>query len=294
MRKQFIKTINTLFEKRDDCVLLLGDIGVHGFSKLLETFPERALNIGVLEQATVGLAAGLSASGFIPIVHTIAPFLVERCFEQIKIDFGYQGLEGNLVSVGASYDYAALGCTHHCPGDVSLLLTIPDIQIFIPGHPLEFDYLFKNSFGNKKLKYYRLSESSNELPFIETKIGNANIVRRGKKNIIIVFGPYLTNVLQASNEIDINIIYYNSAAPLDTKTLQDMYMYGSKVIVVAPFYIEAISHKIARSIDIPMSDYFEIGVPLEFSDKYGTLQEHDSNYGFDIVGLRSALTKILK
>ena len=114
MRKQFAKTTQEILVQDKKTILLLGDIGVFAFRNSFELYPERVYNIGILEQSMVSVAAGLALTGFIPIVHTIAPFTTERCLEQIKDDFGYQGLGGNIVSVGASYDYAALGCTHHC------------------------------------------------------------------------------------------------------------------------------------------------------------------------------------
>ena len=120
MRKQFIETVEAIIKEDERAVLLLGDIGVFGFRKIFETHKERVFNIGILEQSTISMASGMAMTGLIPIVHTIAPFLVERGLEQLKIDFGYQKLGGNFVSVGASYDYAALGCTHHCPGDVGI------------------------------------------------------------------------------------------------------------------------------------------------------------------------------
>ena len=134
MRKQLVKTVESILESNKRSVLLLGDIGVFGFRKSIERYPNRAYNIGILEQTTIGLAAGLSKTNLIPIVHTIAPFLVERAYEQLKIDFGYQELNGNFISVGSSYDYASLGPTHHCPGDVSMLKNIPNMQIIVPGN----------------------------------------------------------------------------------------------------------------------------------------------------------------
>ena len=119
MRKQFTKTLQDILYSNKKTCLLLGDIGVFGFRNELTNLPDRVYNIGILEQSTIGTAAGLAKTGLIPFVHTIAPFLVERSLEQLKVDFGYQCLNGNFISVGASYDYASLGCTHHCPGDIS-------------------------------------------------------------------------------------------------------------------------------------------------------------------------------
>ena len=115
MRKQLVRTVEAVLSEDDRVVLLLGDIGVFGFRNAFERFPHRVYNVGILEQATISMAAGLALEGFIPIFHSIAPFAVERALEQLKIDFGYQRLPGVIISVGASYDYAALGCTHHCP-----------------------------------------------------------------------------------------------------------------------------------------------------------------------------------
>ena len=178
MRKQFVKTVESILEKDKKAVLLLGDIGVFGFKKAFELFPDRVFNIGILEQSTVGLAAGLSMQGLIPIIHTIAPFLVERSMEQLKDDFGYQKLGGNFVSVGASYDYAALGCTHHCPGDVGMLKNIPNMEIVLPGTAKEFDILFRESYANGHPTYYRLSEKQTQT--IIRKIRQSGNCKKGQ------------------------------------------------------------------------------------------------------------------
>ncbi|MGI0134971.1 MAG: hypothetical protein ACREBW_08460, partial [Candidatus Micrarchaeaceae archaeon] len=145
MRKQFVETVDKLLDEDERVVLLLGDIGVFGFRNAAKRHPSRVYNIGILEQSSVGVAAGLAKEGFVPIFHSIAPFVVERAFEQIKIDFGYQKLRGIFVTVGASYDYAALGCTHHCPGDVALLKSIPGIDIHVPGASRELSSLLRGA-----------------------------------------------------------------------------------------------------------------------------------------------------
>ena len=84
MRKQFVDTVSKIVQEDEKAVLLLGDIGVYGFKDLLNNYPLRAYNIGILEQTTISVAAGMSLQGLIPIVHTIAPFIVERALEQYK------------------------------------------------------------------------------------------------------------------------------------------------------------------------------------------------------------------
>ena len=142
MRAQFVDTVSKLIKNDPKVVLLLGDIGVYSFRDLFKSYPLRTYNIGILEQSTISVAAGLSLTGFFPIVHTIAPFITERALEQIKVDLGYQQLSANLVSVGSSYDYAGLGSTHHCPSDVGILNEVPNLEIIVPGHKNEFDKIF--------------------------------------------------------------------------------------------------------------------------------------------------------
>ena len=169
MRKIFTKVASQLIENEANAALLLGDIGVFGFREVLSKYPQRVFNLGILEQSMISLGAGLSSEEIIPIIHTIAPFMVERALEQIKIDFGYQNLPGNLVSVGASFDYTKLGCTHHCPADVNILSNIPGIRIFIPGHSDEFQDQLKENWNNGSLNYFRLSEHENTQSFKLTR-----------------------------------------------------------------------------------------------------------------------------
>ena len=62
----------------------------------------------------MSVAAGLSSQGFIPIVHSIAPFVTERAMEQIEIGPNLQRTTcKNRQLHGATFDYAWDGTTHH-------------------------------------------------------------------------------------------------------------------------------------------------------------------------------------
>ena len=132
LRKAFAETMVEVASIDKKIVVIVGDISHGLFEEFRNKFPSRYFNIGILESGMVSVASGINKTGLIPIVHTIAPFLIERSFEQIKLGFGYQELSGNFVSVGSSFDYSKLGCSHHSYYDVSLMAHIPNSQVFLP------------------------------------------------------------------------------------------------------------------------------------------------------------------
>lgn len=142
-------------DRDERVVVLLGDIGVFAFKDVFEKYPNRCYNIGILEQTMVGMAAGLAMAGFIPIVHTIEPFLVDRAFEQIKIDFGYQELKGAIVGVDVSETASNLGYTHQSPYAISHMKDIQTMNTFEPQSAYEFDTLLKDNY-DKGLNYFRI------------------------------------------------------------------------------------------------------------------------------------------
>ena len=163
MRQQMVQTLTDLLEADERLVTLLGNISASLFDKrLFRARPQRVYDVGISEQAMVSMAAGLALEGLIPVVHTIAPFLAERAFEQIKDDFCYQQLGGNFISIGASYDYSTEGMTHQGSGDVQILRSLPGMRIVVPGAAAEFDTLFRASYADGQPTYYRLSERQND------------------------------------------------------------------------------------------------------------------------------------
>ena len=153
MRKQFKLTTLDLAEKDERVVLVFGDISVFLFNDFQKRFPDRFYNMGILENTLVSVAAGLSSQGFIPFVHTIAPFVTERSTEQIKVDLGYNRFPANIVSTGATFDYAWDGATHHCWLDLASLRLLPDMEVLQPGTPREVDFLLRAHYANDKSTY---------------------------------------------------------------------------------------------------------------------------------------------
>jgi len=139
MRDRFYELVPAALEADERVALVLADIGVAYLPA-----HERIFNLGIREQLMIGVTAGLALEGYRPVAHSYAPFLVERPYEQIKLDLGHQGLGAVLVSTGASYDGARSGRTHQSPADVSLLSGL-GWTIHVPGHPDEVETAFASS-----------------------------------------------------------------------------------------------------------------------------------------------------
>lgn len=131
MRWPFQKALHARMREDDRIVLLWCDVGLGLFRDHIRDFPARVLNPGICEQATVSLAAGLAMSGLHPIVYTIAPFLLERAFEQIKLDVDQQNLPVGLVGV----DCPSGGPTHVCNDAAALVALLHHTRAYFPGSP---------------------------------------------------------------------------------------------------------------------------------------------------------------
>ncbi len=292
MRKQFVKTVSKIFLRDKKIVVLLGDIGVFGFRNLFKIDSKRIYNIGILEQSMISMSAGLSKAGLKPIVHTIAPFIVSRAFEQLKVDFGYNRLGAKFVSIGSSYDYASLGCTHHCPEDVNLMYNIPNMQIVTPGSSSEFDELFKASYKNKYPLYCRLSDYENKISF-KVKFGKANFINKKSKTTILAVGTVLDFVYPIIKKKNINLIYLTTIRPFDKNIIENLRKNKIKsLIIIEPFYSGAIISEILKNYNLKEIKIKIFSVPLKFLTNYGKKHQHDKKIGLTEKNLKKYISNI--
>ena len=108
MRNILPKILYKKIKKDKNIIVLLGDIGVFGFKKVFGN-SKNIYNLSTLEQSMMGFASGLAINKKKVYVYSITPFVVERCFEQIKVDLCYQKLNVNIISCGGSLEYSELG-----------------------------------------------------------------------------------------------------------------------------------------------------------------------------------------
>lgn len=280
-------------------VVMVGDISHGILQPFAKACPGRFYNIGICEPTIVNMAAGIAKSGLIPVVHTIAPFIIERAYEQIKLDFGYQNLSGNFISVGSAFDYAQLGCSHHCYADIPLMLQFARSQIFFPSSPIEFSVLFKKAYQAPFVNYFRLPDKSHSVVFDESdiEIGQAIRVTEGSDLTIVVIGPQLANALSTQKilkdqGIDCEILYFPTIWPFDSQAVFSSVQKTKKVLVIEEVFQRGGVYSLVLDAvkSIPHVDYSSIAVK-DFIHSYGTYEELCEEQGFSVKGILKKISE---
>ena len=143
MRRRFGKIINELAKKDSKLVLIVGDIGYGVFDEFRAEHPKRFFNLGICEQSIISVSSGMALEGLKPWVYTITPFLIERPFEQIKLDIDQQNVNVNLVGFA---DYPTLGPSHAELDGEKLMKLFKNIKTFFPSNSDETESAVYQSY----------------------------------------------------------------------------------------------------------------------------------------------------
>jgi transketolase len=285
MRKTFVATTTEMLRADPKTVLLIGDVGTFAFREAFKEFPDRVFNVGILEQAMVSVAAGWALRGYIPVIHTISAFLVERAYEQLKIDFGYQKLKGIFIGVGGSYDYAGFGSTHHCPADVSLIRNIPGFRVYVPGTAREVSDSIRSAYSLDGPSYIRLSERANT---IEHDLGVTNHTVFDGPSIITV-GPCFDMVLDACARLPVSLYYLNVLPPVFGADFNPTTHY----VIVEPYYASRIGSDLSNFLWPCPIAVRTFSLPVKFPTCYGHPKDLDVDLGFTVENLRNEILQCL-
>lgn len=181
--------------KRDSNVFLIsGDAGLGVWDEFKEECKSQYINPGINESLCVGIAAGLAMCGKKVIYYNIAPFVIMRPYEQVRLDICYQELPVILIGIGSGLTYMPSGMTHYALEDIGLALSMPNLNVFSPCDPLETIACFNYAYKSNNPSYIRIP-----------KAGEQNLHKEPIKDI-----SKIQFLLQ--NQSDILIISHSSIA----------------------------------------------------------------------------------
>ena len=155
-RREFINTLVELAERDDRVVLIIPDVGFNYIEEFQKRFPDRFFNLGVTEQSTMTIAAGMALSGLKPYVYSMINFVTFRPYEAVRNAVCLHNANVKIIGVKGSEKYKFLGFSHNLITDkeeIKILENLPNFEHFIIENPKEVRNIILETY-NKNLPCY--------------------------------------------------------------------------------------------------------------------------------------------
>lgn len=266
---------------------------------MMDTFPERAIDVGIAEQHAVTLAAGMATQGLIPFCNIYSTFL-QRAYDQVIHDVALQKLP-----VVFCLDRAGLvgedGATHHGVFDLAYLRCIPNLIIFAPRNEIELrNIMYTAQLGLElpiAIRYPRGRGITIDWkqPFERISIGKGAQLKKGNNIAIISIGAIAKNVPEAIEDLNISHYDMRFLKPLDEVLLHTILAKYKHIITVEDGTIKgglgsavlefASANDYQNSITI-------LGIPDTFIE-HGTIKELQQSIGVSSEAIREAVKALI-
>ena len=266
-------------------------------------FPERHIDCGIAECNMMGVAAGLSLTGYVPFASSFAMFSAGRAFEQVRNTVGYPHLNVKIGATHAGISVGEDGATHQCNEDIALMRTIPGMTIINPADFVEAKEAVKAAYkidGPVYLRFGRLAVPvMNDTPDYKFEVGKGIVMREGTDVTIIATGLPVSEAMLAAEElakdgISAEVINIHTIKPLDEELVIASAKKTGNVVTVE-------EHSVIGGLGSAVCDILSEKCPTKVTkigmyDKYGEsgpAVELVHKYGLDAEGIVTKVKEVL-
>lgn len=292
------ETLAQIGETNDRLWVLTPDIGAT-LVEFREKFPDRFVDLGLAEQATVGVAAGLAYDGNVPVVSGMLPFLSMRALEQVRSDVCYPnlpvkiiGTHGGLVGNG--------GSTHYAVEDLSLMCSLTNMTVTSIGDPVMVGEILRQSMAMPGPIYIRLAVGKKDKVLYapgehDIRIGKGIVARDGEDVTLFTHGTTVAQALDAAEElaaasISVRVVDMFTLKPIDEElVLQSAERTGGRFVVLEDHLAYGgLATRIADVVadrGVALTSFERLGIPQVYAG-FGEDDELRDKHGY---GLRATV-----
>ena len=224
-REAYGKALAEFGESYPDMVVLDADLAAATKTGVFKKkFPDRHIDCGIAESNMMGIAAGLSLTGKIPVASTFAMFASGRAFEQVRNSIGYPHLNVKIGATHAGITVGEDGASHQCNEDIALMRTIPGMTILNPADAVEARACVKAALDYEGPVYLRLGRAAvpviNDRPDYHFEMGKGVLLKEGNDVTIVATGIMVAAALEAAEKMETEgvsaeVINIHTIKPLD-------------------------------------------------------------------------------
>lgn len=153
----------------------------------------------------IGVAAGLSARGYVPFTHTFGPFASRRACDQIYMSCAYAKQNVKVVGSDPGVTAALNGGTHMPFEDMGIMSTIPEMTVVEPCDAVSIEQVIRAAKETDGTWYIRLHRKAAPVIYEEGTdftVGKANLLRDGKDVTIIAMGYCVAEAMKAAETLE--------------------------------------------------------------------------------------------
>ncbi len=295
-RQKLAAILDELMAKDEKIVILDADLSrPNGTSPLYEKYKDRCINCGIQEQNMIGVAAGLSAYGYKPVVVTFTPFATRRVCDQIAISVAYAKNKITIIGTDPGITAELNGGTHMSMEDVGVIRSIPTMTIYDAVDCNQLGQAIEQIINYDGPVYVRMPRKTRPDVFDENykfTLFKADLVKTGTDVSLIASGTMVREALDAAeilkkDGINAEVISVNTIKPLDKETILASVKKTNKVVTVENHNV--VGGLYAAICELLCAEYpvkvKAIGVKDEFGQvgKYNDLSKYYKMTAQDIV-----------
>lgn len=307
MRDAFVESLFELACSDPNVMLLTGDLGFGVFEQFEIDHPLQYINVGVAEQNMTGVAAGLSLEGKKVLTYSIGNFPTLRCLEQIRNDACYHDANVTVVATGGGFSYGALGMSHHCTEDLSILRALPNVTVIAPSTRWEARQATKEIVNRSGVGYLRIDKTvandDNGSIGGSFQIGKARTLHQGNDLTIISTGGITAEAMKAveiaeNDGFSIRLLSMHTIKPIDENAILLAAKETKNIITVEENTIigglgSAVA-EVCMTAGVNLESFKRIGLQDTYSSVVGSQQYLREHYEMDSQAIYSNIISCLK
>ena len=292
IRDAFFDEVYAIASRDPGVIFLTADMGAFSLNRFKADLSGQYINVGVAEQNMVSVAAGLTLGGKKVFIYTIAPFVTQRCYEQIKVDICGMRLPVTIIGSGPGITYSSDGPTHHAIQDVADMRALPEMTIFNPSDPVMAKAAARIAYESQGPVYVRIDKG--KLPLLydgnhDFSTGLARL-KKGRDLTIVTTGIMVQQTFRvveelAKHSVDAGIIDIYRLKPINEELLLKLVGKSKRIVTLE-------EHSLVGGIGSAVSEILvdnRKAIPVKriaLSEKnclgYGDREWMHSFYGLDV------------
>jgi transketolase len=292
--------LTSIMRKRPEVVVLTAEAR-KALGTIPEEFSDRFYDFGIAEQNMVGAAAGMSAAGKVPIIHSpLATFITMRSFEQIRTTVAMNGHNVKIPGLLPGFSTGFQGPTHVSLEDLALMRAIPGVTVMVAASQDELKEVMERAFDIEGCVYFRVPNTMPEqIAYAEAPppIVQPRVARRGKDGLVVATGGMVARALEAIEQLategtDLSLVNLSQLKPAPADALAELIRGHEKVATVEEHFITGGLGSVIAEVIAEAglgATLCRIGVNDVFPDRYARHEENLRYVGLDCGGVAARL-----